>query len=68
MALTDINSEDRLVQQTFADHLEKVLGRGSAYANNAENFGGTLGRTQGREAVLVRDLLPPRLMNGEIPV
>jgi type I restriction enzyme R subunit len=26
MAYTDINSEDRLVQQTFAKHLEKVLG------------------------------------------
>jgi len=24
--ITDINSEDRLVQQTFAEHLEKVLG------------------------------------------
>jgi len=26
MAYTDINSEDRLVQATFAEHLEKVLG------------------------------------------
>jgi len=24
--ITDINSEDRLVQRTFAEHLEKVLG------------------------------------------
>jgi len=24
--ITDINSEDRLVQQTFAEHMEKVLG------------------------------------------
>jgi type I restriction enzyme R subunit len=24
--ITDINSEDRLVQKTFAEHLEKVLG------------------------------------------
>ena len=26
MAITDINSEDRLVQKTFAEHLEKVGG------------------------------------------
>ena len=32
MTLTDINSEVRLVQQTFADHLEKVLGWDSVYA------------------------------------
>ena len=58
MALTDINSEDRLVQQTFADHLEKVLGWEGVYAYNAETFGphGTLGRASEREVVLVRDL------------
>jgi len=58
MALTDINSEDRLVQQTFADHLEKVLGWESVYAYNAETFGpqGMLGRASEREVVLVRDL------------
>ena len=58
MALTDINSEDRLVQQTFADHLRDKLGWDSVYAYNAETFGpnGTLGRTNEREAVLVRDL------------
>ena len=37
--ITDINSEDRLVQQTFAEHLEKVLGWESVYAYNAETFG-----------------------------
>jgi type I restriction enzyme R subunit len=44
--ITDINSEDRLVQQTFAVHLEKVLGWSSVYAYYAETFGpnGTLGR------------------------
>jgi type I restriction enzyme, R subunit len=31
MALTDINSEDRLVQQTFADHLRDRLGWESIY-------------------------------------
>ena len=58
MALTDINSEDRLVQQTFAEHLEKVLGWEGVYAYNAETFGpnGTLGRTSEREVVLARDL------------
>ena len=31
MAFTDINSEERLVQKTFADHLEKALGWESVY-------------------------------------
>jgi type I restriction enzyme, R subunit len=58
MALTDINSEDRLVQQTFAEHLEKTLGWESIYAYNTETFApqGMLGRTSEREVVLVRDL------------
>jgi type I restriction enzyme, R subunit len=58
MAYTDINSEDRLVQATFAEHLEKVLGWKNIYAWNNETFGpdGTLGRTDAREAVLTRDL------------
>ncbi|MEP7303437.1 MAG: type I restriction endonuclease, partial [Caldimonas sp.] len=58
MALTDINGEDRLVQQTFADHLRDGLGWESVYAYNAETFGpeGLLGRTSEREAVLLRDL------------
>ncbi len=58
MAYTDINSEDRLVQATFAEHLESVLGWDSIYAWNQETFGptGTLGRINERDAVLVRDL------------
>lgn len=50
--ITDINSEDRLVQQTFAEHLEKALGWESVYAYNTETFGprGTLGRASEREA------------------
>ena len=58
MAVTPINSEDRLVQATFADHLERVLGWDSVYAWNEETFGpdGTLGRADTREAVLVREL------------
>jgi len=58
MAYTDINSEDRLVQATFAEHLEKVLGWDGVYAWNQESFGptGTLGRASEREVVLVRDL------------
>lgn len=58
MAYTDLNSEDRLVQATFAEHLERVLGWDSVYAWNHETFGadGTLGRSSTREVVLVRDL------------
>ena len=58
MAVTPINSEDRLVQATFAEHLERELGWESVYAWNEETFGpdGTLGRSHAREAVLTRDL------------
>ena len=58
MAVTPINGEDRLVQKTFADHLERVLGWESVYAWNEETFGpgGTLGRADTKEAVLTRDL------------
>jgi len=56
--ITDINSEDRLVQATFAEHLEQELGWENVYAWNQETFGpgGTLGRADTREAVLKRDL------------
>jgi len=52
--ITDINSEDRLIQQTFAEHLEKALGWESVYAYNAETFepAGTLGRAA--EAILAQ--------------
>ena len=58
MALTSINSEDRLVQATFAQHLEQVLGWDSIYAWNEETFGpnGTLGRDETKQAVLTRNL------------
>ena len=58
MAYTDINSEDRLVQQTFANHLRDKLGWESVYAWNEETFGerGTLGRADTRDVVLTRDL------------
>jgi type I restriction enzyme R subunit len=58
MAITPINGEDRLVQKTFADHLEKMLGWESVYAWKEETFGpdGTLGRMDTKEAVLTRDL------------
>ena len=39
MALTDINSEDRLVQKTFAEHLRDKLGWECVYAWNTEVFG-----------------------------
>jgi type I restriction enzyme R subunit len=68
--ITDINSEDRLVQQTFAEHLEHKLGWESVYAYNAETFGpqGTLGRASERDAVLVRDLRAALLrLNPDLP-
>ena len=56
--ITDINSEDRLVQRTFADYLCDALHWDSVYAWNTETFGppGTLGRSSEREVVLTRDL------------
>ncbi len=68
--ITDINSEDRLVQQTFADHLRDRLGWDSVYAYNAETLGphGTLGRDSEREVVLVRDLRSALArLNPELP-
>ena len=58
MALTPINNEDRLVQETIAKHLKQVLGWESVYTWNEETFGpdGTLGRTDTKESVLARDL------------
>ncbi|EGV17748.1 type I restriction endonuclease subunit R [Thiocapsa marina] len=70
MALTDINSEDRLVQQTFADHLRDVLGWDSVYAWNQETFGpnGTLGRKDTTEVALIRDLRAAIVrLNPELP-
>lgn len=70
MAITPINSEDRLVQKTFAEHLEKVLGWESIYAWNEESFGphGTLGRTDTKEVVLTRDLRAALArLNPELP-
>jgi type I restriction enzyme, R subunit len=56
--ITDINNEDRLVQATFAEHLEEKLGWESVYAWNQETFGpgSLLGRADTREVVLKRDL------------
>lgn len=34
--ITDINNEDLLVQQTFAEHLETVLGWESVYGVTAK--------------------------------
>ena len=68
--ITGINSEDRLVQQTFAKHLENELGWDSVYAYNAETFGaaGTLGRASERDVVLVRDLRAAlERLNPDIP-
>jgi len=70
MAYTGINREDRLVQATFAAHLEKALGWESVYAWNDETFGpnGTLGRADTREVVLTRDLRAAVAgMNPDLP-
>ena len=70
MAVTPINSEDRLVQATFAKHLEQELGWDSVYAWNQETFGhdGSLGRTGAKQAVLNRDLRAAlERLNPELP-
>ena len=70
MAITSINSEDRLVQATFAGHLEKELGWDSVFAWNQETFGpdGTLGRSDTKGAVLTRDLHSAlERLNPELP-
>ena len=70
MAVTPINREDRLVQATFAEHLEHVLGWDSIYAWNEETFGpdGILGRADTKQAVLTRDLRAAlERLNPELP-
>lgn len=70
MAFTDIEGEDRLVQETFADHLETALRWESVYAHKQETFGpdGTLGRASTREIVLARDLrVALAALNPELP-
>ncbi len=70
MAFTSINGEDRLVQKTFADHLEHELGWESIHAWNDETLGpdGTLGRADTKEAVLARDLRAALVrLNPELP-
>jgi type I restriction enzyme, R subunit len=70
MAVTSVNGEDRLVQATFAEHLEEKLGWESVYAWNDETFGpgGTLGRTDTKEVVLTRDLgAALKRLNPELP-
>jgi type I restriction enzyme R subunit len=70
MAYTDINSEDRLVQQTFAEHLRDRLGWETLYAWNQETFGpgGTLGRSDPREVVLKQDLRAALVrLNPQLP-
>lgn len=68
--ITGINSENRLVQKTFADHLRDCLAWDSIYAYNDETFGpnGTLGRDNEREIILTRDLRAAiRKLNTELP-
>ena len=68
--ITDINSEDRLVQQTFAEYLHDARGWESVYAWNHETFGphGMLGRDSEREVVLKRDLRAALVrLNPDLP-
>ncbi len=70
MALTPINSEDRLVQAPIARHLERGLGWECTYAWNEETFGpaGTLGRADTKQAVLTRDLRAALVrLNPDLP-
>ena len=70
MAVTGINSEDRLVQTTFAKHLKRCSAGKSVYAWNDETFGpdGTLGRSDTSEAVLTRDLRAALVrLNPDLP-
>ena len=70
MAVTPLNSEDRLVQATFAEYLEYELGWDSVYAWNEETFGpdGTLGRAETKEAVLTCDLrVALKRLNPDLP-
>ncbi|BFU88963.1 MAG: hypothetical protein NTAFB01_01500 [Nitrospira sp.] len=69
--ITDIHSEDRLVQQTFTEFLCDPLGWESVYAYNEETFGsrGTLGRLLERDVVLVPDLRAAiARLNHDLPV
>jgi len=68
--ITSINSEDRLVQYTVAEHLRTALDWETAYAFNHETFGpdSTLGRQSERDVVLVRDLRAAiDKLNGALP-
>jgi type I restriction enzyme R subunit len=68
--ITDINSEDRLVQKTIAEYLRDQLGWESFYAWNDETFGpmGMLGRDSIRDALLKRDLRAAiTLLNPTLP-
>jgi len=68
--ITNVNNEDRLVQQTFADHLRDSLGWDSVYAYDSETFGAnsTLGRATQRDIVLTRDLRSAIVdLNSDLP-
>ena len=70
MAYTDINTEDRLVQETFSNHLESKLGWENVYAWNQETFGpeGTLGRHTEQDVILTGHLADAiRSLSPELP-
>ena len=47
MAITDINSEDRLVQKTFADHLQAELRLGQCLRLQRRDFRSDMARSAG---------------------
>lgn len=68
--ITNLNSEDRAVQQTFAEYLRDQLGWDSVYAWTRETFApaSLLGRSSERDVVLSRDLeAAVRKLNPELP-
>ena len=67
--ITDINSEERLVQQTFGDNLRDGFGWDSVYAYNAETIGRQTVLWRAAERVVVQALAllyVIRVMNREI--
>lgn len=54
--ITDVNSEHRLAQHTFGDHLRDALGWGNIYAHNAETIGRQTVLWRAAERVVVQAL------------
>ncbi len=68
MARTDVDSEDRLVRKTFADHLRDALGWDSVFARSQETFGpdGTLARDLRQAITRFNTDLPEKALDEAI--